>query len=322
MNETVEMSPLAGEPTVARYADRPIRLYLDATRPPFLSVTVVAVLIGLASSLHDGVSLTWWVFVLAALGALMAHAAGNVLNDYYDDRNGTDPANTQRLFPFTGGSRFIQNGVLTRRQTAIWGGFLMLATILVGLVLLTRGGPALLWLGLAGIVLAWAYSGPPLALNSHGLGEIVVAVGFGLLIPLGVDLVLRESLAGLPLVAGASYALLVSAILFLNQFPDLEADRLAGKRHWVVRLGARRARWIYGLMVFTAYGWLAAAVVVGAMPVWVLLALLPAPASLVATAILLREAERPAGLLPAIRLTLSAAMAHGVLVAVGLWLGG
>lgn len=322
MNETVDMRPQAGEPSVARYADKPLRLYLDATRPPFLSVTVVAVLIGLASSLHDGVPLTWWVFLLAAVGALMAHAAGNVLNDYYDDRNGTDPANTQRLFPFTGGSRFIQNGVLTRRQTAIWGGLLMLGTMLIGLVLLTRGGQALLWLGLLGIVLAWAYSGPPLALNSHGLGEIVVAVGFGLLIPLGVDLVLRESLAGLPLVAGASYALLVSAILFLNQFPDLEADRLAGKRHWVVRLGARRARWIYWVMVLTAYGWLVAAVAVGTMPRWTMLALLPAPASLVAAAILLREAETPAGLLPAIQLTLSAAMAHGVLVAVGLWLGG
>jgi len=322
MSKTTDTATMPGEPTIARYAGRPTRLYLDATRPPFLSVTAVAVLIGLASSLHDGVAVTWWVFLLAAIGALMAHAAGNVLNDYYDDRNGTDPANTQRLFPFTGGSRFIQNGVLTPRQTAILGGWLMLGTVLIGIVLLSRGGQALLWLGLLGVVLAWAYSGPPLALNSHGLGEIVVAVGFGLLIPLGVDLVLRESLAGLPLVAGASYALLVSAILFLNQFPDLEADRLAGKRHWVVRLGARRARWVYGAMVLAAYGWLLAGVGLGALPVWALLALLPLPASLVAAVILLRAAETPAELVPAIRLTLLAAMTHGVLVALGLWLAG
>lgn len=320
MSRTAGSTTVSGEPTIARYAGRPIRLYVDATRPPFLSVTLVAVLIGLAGVLHDGVTVTWWVFLLAAAGAVMAHAAGNVLNDYYDDRNGTDPANTQRLFPFTGGSRFIQNGVLTQRQTAIWGSALMLGTVLVGLVLLTRGGQALLWLGLLGVVLAWAYSAPPLALNSHGLGEIVVAVGFGLLIPLGVDLVLRESFAGLPLIAGASYALLVSAILFLNQFPDLEADRLAGKRHWVVRLGARRARWIYGVMVAGAYGWLAVAVAVGLMPGWALLALLPAPASFAAALILLRAAEKPAELVPAIRLTLVAAMAHGLLVALGLWL--
>jgi 1,4-dihydroxy-2-naphthoate polyprenyltransferase len=322
MSKTIDTVPAPGEPTMARYAGKPVRLYLDATRPPFLSVTFVAVLIGLASSLHDAVGVTWWVFVLAALGALMAHAAGNVLNDYYDDRNGTDPANTQRLFPFTGGSRFIQNGVLTQRQTAIWGGALMLGTVLVGFVLLSRGGQALLWLGLLGVVLAWAYSGPPLALNAHGWGEIVVAVGFGLLIPLGIDLVLRESLAALPLVAGASYALLVSAILFLNQFPDLEADRLAGKRHWVVRLGARRARWIYGAMVLVAYGWLSAVVWTGVLPAWTLLALLPAPASLAAALILLRAAETPSELVPAIRLTLVAAMMHGVLVALGLWLGG
>jgi 1,4-dihydroxy-2-naphthoate polyprenyltransferase len=321
MSKSIDAAALPGEPSAAAYVDRPLRRYLDATRPPFLSVTVVAVLIGLCSSLYDGVSITWWVFLLAGIGALLAHAGSNVLNDYYDELNGTDPVNTARLFPFTGGSRFIQNGILTPRQMALWGGVLMLGTMLIGLVLLTRGGLPLLWLGALGLILAWAYSAPPLALNSRGLGELVVAIGFGLMIPVGVDLVLRESLASLPLFAGASYALLVAGILYLNQFPDLEADRQAGKRHWVVRLGAQRGRWLYPVLVLSAYGLLAFGVTAGPLPAWALLGLLPLPASLAASAILVRHASAPPGLLPAIRLTLTAAMSHGVLVAAGLWLG-
>jgi 1,4-dihydroxy-2-naphthoate octaprenyltransferase len=312
--------PLPGEPTPAAYAQRPLRRYLDATRPPFLSVTVVAVLIGLGGVLYAGIDVSWGVFVLAALGALLAHAGSNVLNDYYDALNGTDAANTERLFPFTGGSRFIQNGVLTPRQMLQWGSLLMFGTLLIGLVLLLRGGLPLLWLGALGLVLAWAYSAPPLALNSRGLGELVVAVGFGLMIPLGVDLVLREAPATLPLVSGASYAVLVAGILYLNQFPDLDADRLAGKRHWVVRLGVRRGRWVYPVLVLVAYGLLAFGVVFGPLPAWALLGLLPLPASIAAAAILIRNAETSPALIPAIRLNLSAAMAHGFLVAAGLWI--
>ena len=318
MTKAIDAVALPGEPTPAAYARRPLRRYLDATRPPFLSVTVVAVLIGLGGILYDGVAVSWGMFLLAALGALLAHAGSNVLNDYYDELNGTDSANTERLFPFTGGSRFIQNGVLTPRQMLQWGGLLMLGTLLIGLVLLVRGGLPLFWLGVLGLILAWAYSAPPLALNSRGLGELVVAVGFGLMVPLGIDLVLREALAPLPLFAGASYALLVAGILYLNQFPDLEADRLAGKRHWVVRLGARRGRWIYPVLVLAAYGLLALGVLAGPLPAWTLLGLLPLPASIAAAAILIRHAGASSALIPAIRLNLSAAMAHGFLVAVGL----
>jgi 1,4-dihydroxy-2-naphthoate polyprenyltransferase len=318
--KAAEAVALEGEPTPAAYEGRHLRQYVDATRPPFLTVSVVAVLLGLSGAWFDGVTIQWWVFLLAGLGAVLAQAAANVLNDYYDALNGTDAANTQRVFPFTGGSRFIQNGVLTERQTALLGVALMAATAGIGVLLLGQGGWPLLALGLAGLLLAWAYSAPPLALNSRGLGEPVVAVGFGLIIPLGMDLVLRGAPALLPLQLGASYALLVAAILYMNQFPDLEADRIAGKHHWVVRLGAARGRWIYPLLALAAHGWLAAAVWLGLLPAWALLALLSLPASLAASVILWRHAAEPPALVPAIRLTLVAAMGHGLLLGLGLWL--
>ena len=91
----------------------PLQRYLLATRPAFLSVTLIACLIGIASAWFDHVPLVAGPLLLGLLLGLLAHAGVNVFNDYYDALNGTDAANTERLFPFTGGSRFILKTVVT-----------------------------------------------------------------------------------------------------------------------------------------------------------------------------------------------------------------
>jgi len=105
----------------------------------------------------------------------------NVLNDYYDALIGTDAINTERVFPYTGGSRFIQNGVLTLRETGIFGAGLMGLAAAGGLWLTLRSGPGLLLIGAAGMLIGWTYSAPPLMLNSRGWGEACVATGFALI---------------------------------------------------------------------------------------------------------------------------------------------
>lgn len=307
-----------GEPSVAHYAGRPLALYIAATRPAFLAASAVPALIGLASAYHNGVSIEFLSALMTVLGAVLAHAAINVLNDFYDARNGTDALNTERLYPFTGGSRFIQNGVLSNRQTGWFGGALMLATMLVGLLLLVQSGPGLLVIGGVGLLIGWAYSAPPLALNSRGFGEFCVAVGFGLLIPLGADYVQRSGFTALPLYAGLSFALLALDLLYINQFPDYRADLAVGKAHWVVRLGPRRARWGYLMTVLLAYAALVGLIGLGWLPVWCMLGLLTLPASLHASLALLRYAEQPQRLGPAIRSTVLALLAHGLLVSLGL----
>lgn len=310
----------AAEPSIDRYADRPLALYVAATRPAFLAASAVPALLGLASAYHGGARISVWAALLTVLGAVLAHAAINVLNDFYDARNGTDALNTERLYPFTGGSRFIQNGVLSSRQMGWFGVALMLATMLVGVALLMQSGAGLLVIGGAGLLIGWAYSAPPLALNSRGFGELCVALGFGLLIPAGADYVQRAGFAALPLYAGLPFALLALDLLFINQFPDYLADRAVGKAHWVVRLGPRRARWGYLLVVLLGYFALAALVGSGRLPAWCLLGLLTLPLSLFASFDLVRHAERPQRLGAAIRCTVLALLAHGLLVSMGLLL--
>jgi 1,4-dihydroxy-2-naphthoate octaprenyltransferase len=304
------------EPTLPRLS-HPFLRYFLATRPAFLSVTLFAWAVGIAAAFGSGLSLSLGLAAVTLVFALVAHAGVNVLNDYYD---GTDAINTERLFPYTGGSRFIQNGVLSARQTARFGAFLMGTVIAAGSTVAWVSGPGLWAIGVAGLFIGWAYSAPPFKLNSRGLGELCVAAGFGLIV-VGTDYVQRGAFGAAPAVAAVSYALLVTNVLYINQFPDRSADAAVGKRHWVVRLSPARARWIYGLIGLGAYLWLAEAVVAGLLPPATLLGLAAAPLTALAGRDLLRHAYEPGRLRLAIERTIAAASLHGALLATGLVLG-
>jgi 1,4-dihydroxy-2-naphthoate octaprenyltransferase len=295
----------------------PLARYFAATRPAFLIVTLVGGLLGIASAAASGVRLDLTAAAVAVLFALVAHAGVNVLNDYFDARNGTDALNSERLFPFTGGSRFIQNGVLSLSATGAFGYLLLLSVIPAGLWLTARSSPELILVGLLGLVVGWAYSAPPLQLVSRGLGEIAITCGWTLVV-VGTDLVQRGGFAFAPLAAGLAFALLVANLLYINQFPDAKADARAGKLTLVVRLGPARARWGYGLLAGLAGSWILGCVAAGALPPLALVSLLALALSYGALRVLWRNADRPGELRPAIKLTILAAVAHGLLLCAAL----
>ncbi|MBA3031913.1 MAG: prenyltransferase [Gammaproteobacteria bacterium] len=302
------------EPTLEALSN-PFLRYFAATRPAFLSVTFVGCLLGLATANFSGIQVGPALATVTLFFALMAHAGANVINDYYDALSGCDAANTERQFPFTGGSRFIQNGVLSLRATAIFGYALLAAVIPAGLWLTAVSAPGLILIGLAGLIVGWAYSAPPLKLQSRGLGEFAITAGW-LLVVVGSDFVQRHGFSHVPVVAGLGFALLVANVLYINQFPDVKADAGAGKRTLVVKLGVARARWGYVAIAALAYGWPMLMVLLGELPETALIALLPALASLMAARQLWSGAGQPATLIPALKLTILAASAHGLLLAI------
>jgi len=308
------------EPSRERLAN-PWARYVLATRPAFLTITLAGCLLGFATAVAGSTPFDWTRALVTLLLALLAQAGINVLNDYCDHLNGTDARNTQRIYPFTGGSRFIQNGVLSPRQVQLFAVALFAATIIGGLWLLSVAGAGLFWIGLAGLVIGWSYSAPPLQLNSRGLGELCVATGF-LLIVAGAEYAQRGAWAALPWLAGAPYALLVANILYINQFPDRDADRASGKLHWVARLKPQTAAWGYGLMLMLAALALLGGVLSDALPLVAAFALVAWIPAALAWRQLRRFAATPGQLAPAIKLTLLAAHVLPLLLATILLLSG
>lgn len=300
------------EPEKASFSN-PLKLYFAATRPTFLIATLAACLLGLASAIYASVTFQLSTAILTVLLAFLVHAGVNVINDYFDALSGTDAINHERLYPFTGGSRFIQNGVLTTTQTAYFGYFLFVFAMLGGLFLAWLVGAGLLVIGAVGVLVGWAYSAAPLSLNSRGLGELCVLAGF-LGVVVGADFVQRQVFSFQPLIIGMPYALLVTNLLYINQFPDRKADAVAGKHHLVVTLPLKYAVLIYPLLAVLAGVWLFYFIAIGNLPVQALFAALPLIFSAIAARILRRFAATPAKLLPAIKLTLAAMLSHALLL--------
>jgi 1,4-dihydroxy-2-naphthoate octaprenyltransferase len=301
------------EPSLAALPN-PFLRYFAATRPAFLSVTFVGVLIGLAISAYAGVSVDPVTATVTMFFALVTHAGANVINDYYDDLSGCDAANNSRVFPFTGGSRFIQNDVISQRATGLYGYSLLVAVIPAGLWLTVVSAPGLVWIGLAGLLAGWAYSAPPFKLQSRGLGEFGITAGW-LLIVVGADFVQRHDFDFAPVAAGLGFALLVANVLYINQFPDIAADARAGKCTVVVRMGTSGARYGYALIALLCYGWVSVMIATGHLPALAAVSLLGALPSFAALRILWRHAAHPGELEPAIKLTILAALLHGLLLA-------
>lgn len=301
------------EPTLAALPN-PVLRYFAATRPAFLSVTFVGVLLGLASAAAAGLAVNPAPATLTMFFALVAGAGANVINDYYDACSGCDAINQDRVFPFTGGSRFIQNGILSQRATAVFGFALLASVIPAGLWLTAHSAPGLIWIGLLGLIVGLEYSAPPLKLQSRGLGEFCITIGW-LLVVVGTDFVQRHDFAFAPVAAGLAFALLVANVLYINQFPDVRADAQSDKRTVVVRFGVEQARWGYALIVALTYGWVVAMTAIGHLPTLALISLLSMPASIVALRDLWQHAGVPSRLTFAIKMTILAACLHGLLMA-------
>lgn len=290
---------------------------LAMTRPGFLAITAVACLLGMAFAASCGCGFSAPLALSTLALALTAHAGANVLNDYHDALNGADDANHAGLFPFTGGSRLIQQGVTTAVQTRQVAMALLLLVVPGGVLLAAHSGGGLLAIGMAGLLLGWAYSAPPLALMSRGAGELAVA-GAWWLVVIGADYVQRRGFFIVPAVTAVSFALLVANILLVNGFPDAAADGQVGKRTAVVILGPRVAAALYAGIALLAHAWLAAALWLLIAPTRAAAAFLSLPLSLAAAGVVWRHAAQPLKLRAAIVLTIAAAVVHGLAMAAGL----
>jgi 1,4-dihydroxy-2-naphthoate polyprenyltransferase len=292
------------------------------TRPAFLLLTVAACALGTATAAACGCGLDLWLALGTTVLAVMAHATGNVLNDLHDARSGADAGNTGGIFPFTGGSRLIQNGETTERETADLAKALLLLLVPGGLLLAVKTGGGVIGLGLAGLLLVWAYSAPPLKLMARGLGELTVALAWFLVV-VGADYVQRRQFFIIPASVALNFAAMVAALLLINGVPDAAADTRVGKRTLAVRLGPTGAWALYAALTLAAHAWLAWSVWLLIPPVPALAGLVSLPLSLFAAGWFWVHRHRSAALRPALAATVGATLLHGLGMAAGFaWLGG
>ncbi|MCI0773712.1 MAG: prenyltransferase, partial [Chloroflexi bacterium] len=291
-------------------------LFVNATRLPFLTATLVPVLLGAVIAWDDGFVFNLGLFLLTLLGASLFHLGTNVMNDYFDHTSGVDEANLTPT-PFSGGSRLVQRGLVEPRslRNLAWGFYT--GGTLVGLLLLALTGPGLLIFGLAGFLLGFLYTAPPIRLIHRGLGEIAVGLGFGPVMLLGAYWVQTQELSAAAWYVSIPVGILIAAVLYINEIPDRMWDEKAGKRTLVTRVSPEVSIIGYATLIGAAYLSILVGVALGVMPVATLLGLLTIPMVWRAYKALRRHHAYAYRLIPANATTVFAHLYTGLLLTAG-----
>ena len=258
--------------------------WLLITRASVLSMTAVSALIGgLLCAGHDDPS--WGLFALSAIGLLVAHAANNMINDYFDVLGGVD---TEGYVRAQYAPHPILSGLISREGLLATIALLNIVDLLIlGYIAQTRGLAAVAF-AVVGLFISVFYVAPPLRLKHHGLGEPCVAVVWGPLMVGGTYFVTTGELPAWVLLASLPYALLVTSVLFGKHVDKIEADAAKGIRTLPVMLGVTRSLAVTRVMMVSFYFAIAGLVAAGVVGVWTL-AVLAAVPLLVATLRVYRE---------------------------------
>jgi 1,4-dihydroxy-2-naphthoate octaprenyltransferase len=291
-----------------------VKIWLAEVRAPFFTATIVPILLGAMIAWARTGALHVGNFALALLGGLLLHAGTNVANDYFDHRSGTDDINVEFVRPFTGGSRMIQDGLLTPRE--VLGGALAAFALacLVGLYLAYVRGPLIIVLGLVGIFSGFFYTAPPFNLVSRGIGEFFIGLNFGLLMTLGSYFVQAGQLAWEPVVASIPVGLLIAGVLYINEFQDAPADGAVGKDHLVVRLGRRKAALGYLVLMVATYAVIVLAALLRITSPFTLIALATLPVAIRAIVVARANYDEYLKLVPANAATVFVHLLTGLLL--------
>lgn len=289
------------------------RAWILAARPKTLSAAAAPVLVGAGLAGAHG---TYRAAPTAAalVGALLIQIGTNLANDYYDFLRGGDTED--RVGPL----RVTQAGLIPPKQ--VWWGMViaLFVALLVGVYLVSVGGWPIVWIGLASLLCAVAYTGGPYPLAYHGLGDPFVFVFFGLVAVGGTYWVQALALPGDALLAGVGIGALNTAILVANNVRDLDTDAAAGKRTLAVRIGRLGSRIEYALLMGVGFAVPVLGVALYAWPGTALVALGAGVASITpVTLVMTKDDARE--LVPALPGTARVVALYGVLLAVGLAFG-
>ncbi|ERM92916.1 1,4-dihydroxy-2-naphthoate prenyltransferase [Caldanaerobacter subterraneus subsp. yonseiensis KB-1] len=209
-------------------------------------------------------------FVVSVIGIYLIEIGKNAVNEFVDYKSGVDTFVTpDKRTPFSGGKKTIVEGKLTVEETVIIALVTILVSCAIGLAIVIFREPRVFIVGLAGVLIAVFYSLPPFKLSYRGFGEIAVGITFGPLIVIGMYLVMTHHVSIDVLLVSLPIGFLITNVLWINQYPDYEADLKGHKYNLLVRIGKQKGVIVYAALYVAAYLSLALIALVTKNPIWI-----------------------------------------------------
>ncbi|MFA5811078.1 MAG: 1,4-dihydroxy-2-naphthoate octaprenyltransferase [bacterium] len=248
-----------------------IKLWWRALRPISFPASAVPALLGVALAWQAGVAIRVDLAVMTLFGAVAVHAAVNLLQDYFDFKNGIDRAGT------LGGSGVLVEGSLTPRDILVASIYFFAISAVAALPLVARAGMPLILIIAGGFVAGAGYAVPGKGFKYRALGDAAVFLAFGIGITLGSYFIQARSISWSAVLCAFSFGLLVDGILHANNMRDAEDDLKVGLRTLVSIIGTKGSRIFFASLIAGAYVIPLVAVAARALPPGVLLTLITLP---------------------------------------------
>jgi len=208
-----------------------VKNWILAARPKTLTAAVVPVLAGASLAHFHGVVFSFWLVVCCLVSALAIQIATNFINDLLDFKKGADT--NGRIGP----ARVTQLGLIPEKQLIRGIVLMLLIALAAGVPLVIAGGWPILIIGLVSLVLAYCYTGGPVPLAYVGLGDLFVILFFGWIAVGGVYFICTGYYNLDAFILGSQIGLLSTVLIAINNFRDMQQDRLANKKTLAVRFG-------------------------------------------------------------------------------------
>lgn len=290
-------------------------IYVLETRPQFIILSVACVLLGAGAAYWKAGGINFYYLAVAMIGAMAAHAAVNILNDYCDYRSGLDEMTPKT--PFSGGSGLLPGKKLSAKAALYYGLITLGVAVILGLYLMFVQGWQLLLVGVPGVLLIVFYT--QYITRSPLLCLLAPGIGFGLMV-LGTYYVLQGFFDHTTVAASLLPLFFVSNLLLLNQFPDAEADRAVGRRHLLTVLDRKRNTYIYAALNAGAFLVLVLSVYFAFLPLLTLVGLIGVPLAVTTSIGVRRHCADMQALLPFLGKNVLLILSTIFLVATGLFM--
>jgi len=285
-------------------------------RAPFFQAVIVPSLLGTAIVWYRTGKFYWQYFLLATLAVVFINAGTNLTNDYFDHQSRSDDINREAT-PFSGGSRVIQENLISPgriyRTSLIFFG---LAT-LIGLYLTFARGLLVLVIGILGVLSGYFYTASPIRIGYRGWGELVAGLNCGPLVVAGAYYVQAQTLSLEALFISIPVGLLIAAVLYINEFPDHACDKVAGKNTLIVTMGRERARKGFYSLLLGTYLFIILGTILRIVPWTVIVSLLTFPLAWKAMKIVHSNYSSTQELIPAMSSTVTIHLSVGILLSFG-----
>jgi 1,4-dihydroxy-2-naphthoate polyprenyltransferase len=249
---------------------------------------------------HETRSLHLFLLILTAAGVSSLHIGANLINDYFDHISGSDEKNKEGIYPFSGGSRVIQEGLIPSRHILLAAIICFTAAAGIGVYLFTASGFWVPVFGLIGLASCVLYVHPRFSLTNLGFGEFAVGLNLGILIIPGSYYVQTSTFSPSSFMLALPISITTMLILLVNEFPDYMGDALAGKRNAVVRLGRKKASHMLVFFLGLVLLLILTDVFLGFIPPWSLISLLSLPLFINGSVLVVKYRDDVPNYIPAI----------------------